>query len=108
MPNYIQAPTLVQNGVKQKENDKNFYLLPQTLMDKIFNELGNRSAEVRLMVILVGTKPGFKLSDAWVQERTGLSHASYNRARNSLIEREWLSYNKISNELIINYDNIYK
>lgn len=106
MANYNQAPTLEFNGKKKQSGEKNYYAIPQDLADIIFQELGNASAQLRIMLVLIGTKPGFKVSDAWICERTGLLHASYITARKALIKRGWLTLNP-AKEIVINYDIIY-
>lgn len=103
MANLQQAPVLKFNG--EKDNG-NFYKLPQNLMDIVFNELGNSSAQLRIMIVLLGTKPdAFSISDKWICDRTGLLHPSYINARKALINRGWLTLNK--GELIVNINNIY-
>lgn len=75
-------------------------------MDIIFNELGNSSAQLRIMIVLLGTKPdSFSISEQWICDRTGLLHSSYINARKALINRGWLTLNK--GELIVNIDTIY-
>lgn len=89
MANYNQAPELRFNGTKGKGQ---FYQLPQDLMDKVFKELGNSSAQLRIMIVLLGTKEGFKISDKWICDRTGLQHPSYVTARKALVARGWLEH----------------
>ena len=104
MPNYNQAPELKHNGVK-KQKDTQFYQIPQDLADIIFNELGNSSAQLRIMMVLIGTKEGFKVSEQWMLDRTGLQHASYINARRALVNRGWLSLDAASS-ITVNYDVI--
>lgn len=76
-------------------------------MDIIFTELGNSSAQLRIMIVLLGTKPdAFSVSDKWICDRTGLLHPSYITARKALINRGWLTLNP-GKELIVNIDAIY-
>lgn len=89
MANYQQAPTLKFNGKKQAGQ---FYQIPQELADIIFTKLGNSSAQLRIMIVLLGTKEGFKISDKWICERTGLQHPSYITARKALVKRGWLTH----------------
>ena len=107
MPNYNQAPELKFNGDKQLPNEKQTYQIPQGLGDIIFNELGNSSAQLRIMLVLIGTKPGFKISEAWILDRTGLQHASYIKARKALIDRGWISLDS-TKTITVNFYNIYK
>ena len=107
MAHYEQAPILFFNGSKTQDNTTNqTYQIPQTLADIIFNTLGNSSAQIRIMLVLCGTKEGFSISEKWILERTGLQHASYVNARTNLVERGWLTHIN-SSKLIVNYDNIY-
>lgn len=97
----IRAPTLIN----KKPNTKNFYALNQDIMDIIFNKLsGKEGNQIKLMSVLIGTKSGFGISESWILERTGMSHASYIRARQALIEKGWLSLE--NKNIIINYSNI--
>ncbi len=74
-------------------------------MDKVFAELGNSSAQLRIMIVLIGTKPGFRISEKWMCDRTGLKQPSYITARKALIEKGWLSL--VNNETItVNFKNI--
>lgn len=105
MPNYNQAPELKFNG--EKSHDNQFYKIPQGLADIVFNELGNSSAQLRVMMVLIGTKEGFKISEQWILDRTGLQHASYINARKALVNRGWLSL-EAANSITVNFNNIYK
>ena len=104
MPNYNQAPELKHEGKKSQDNK--FYQIPQSLADIIFNELGNSSAQLRIMLVLIGTKEGFKVSEQWILDRTGLQHASYITARKALIARGWLSLDN-AKSITVNFNNIY-
>lgn len=103
MPNLKQAPTLVHEG---KKHDEQFYALPQNLMDIIFTELKDKSAQLRIMIVLIGTKPGFKVSEQWILDRTGLQHASYITARKKLVEMGWLKLDAATT-ITVNIDAIY-
>lgn len=106
MANYQQAPTLHHNGAKENGSN-NFYKIPQELADIVFNELGNASAQLRIMLVLIGTKPEcFNISDKWICERTGLLHPSYIKARKELFNRGWLSHNPAKG-ITVNFDVIY-
>ena len=89
MANFKQAPELKFTGQKPEGQ---YYAIPQSLADIIFNELGNSSAQLRIMMVLIGTKEGFKISEKWILDRTGLLHASYITARKALVKRGWLSH----------------
>ena len=96
----IKAPALKNKKVVMG----NFYQIPQNVADKVFQELGNSSAQLRIMLVLIGTKEGFNVSEKWILERTGLQHASYINARKALINRGWLTLIN-QTEIIINYEN---
>lgn len=102
------APVLRYNGKKDQENTTNqFYAIPQSLADIIFAKLGNKSAQLRVMLVLVGTKEGFFVSENWICDRTGLTRQSYERARDELKKMGWLSH-KASDHISVNFDTIYK
>ena len=103
MPNLDQAPKLVFDIPKDKGNQ--YYELPQKLMDIIFAELGNSSAQLRIMIVLIGTKPDFGVSEKWICDRTGLLPASYKTARKQLVKRGWLTHE--DGKIIVNFKNIY-
>lgn len=103
-----QAPSLHHIGLKEQDNPTGqFYMLPQALTDIIFNELGNASAQLRIMLVLCGTKEGFFISEKWICDRTGLKRQSYERARDELVKRGWITHNEYST-INIYYDKIYK
>lgn len=86
-----QAPRLYHN--KEDYFVGNFYQLPQQILDKVFEQLdGKCGNQIKLMVVLLGTigNGSFRVSQRWVQERTGLSQVSYIRARQKLVEKGWL------------------
>ena len=104
----FSAPVLWHVGSKEQKNDCNqSYIIPQSLGDIIFNELGNSSAQLRIMIVLCGTKPGFRISEQWICNRTGLTRQSYERARTALIERGWLSHEQ-HQRISVNFAAIYK
>ena len=102
-----QAPSLHHIGLKAQDNPTGqFYMLPQALTDIIFNELGNSSAQLRIMMVLCGTKEGFFISEKWICDRTGLKRQSYERSRDELVKRGWITHNEYST-INIHYDKIY-
>ncbi len=106
MANYNQAPTLHHNGEKENGSN-NFYKIPQELADIVFKELGNASAQLRIMLVLIGTKPeSFNISDKWICDRTGLLHPSYITARKALVNRGWLTHDPAKG-ITVNFDVIY-
>lgn len=103
MNSLLKAPILKHKGSKQIGIQ--YYALSQQLMDIIFRELGNASAQLRIMIVLIGTKPDFGVSQQWILNRTGLTERSYISARNSLIERGWLSHIPY-HSITVNFDAI--
>ena len=91
MPNYKQAPKLYHN--KSNYNSKNYYNLPQELMDYVFQQLdGKCGNQIKLMTVLLGTlgDGSFGVSEKWICERTGMVQQTYNTARKALVERGWI------------------
>ena len=91
MPNYKQAPKLYHN--KSSFNCKNYYNLPQELMDCIFKQLdGKCGNQIKLMTVLLGTLGDgtFGVSEAWICDRTGMIQQTYSNARKALVERGWI------------------
>lgn len=58
------------------------------------------------MLVLIGTKEGFAISEKWILERTGLLHASYINARDALVKRGWLHHEK-SKGIVVDIKAIY-
>ena len=102
MANFKQAPELKFTGQKPEGQ---YYAIPQSLADIIFNKLGNSSAQLRIMMVLIGTKEGFKISEKWILDRTGLLHASYITARKELVKRGWLTHDE-AECITVNFDAI--
>lgn len=93
MPNLKQAPKLYHNKVQLHPNKKNYYSLPQELMDQIFIQLeGKCGNQIKLMCVLLGTlgDGSFGVSEAWITARTGMTQQAYNAARKALVERGWI------------------
>lgn len=59
------------------------------------------------MLVLIGTKPGFRISEQWILDRTGLQHASYINARKALVNRGWITLDAAS-AITVNFDVIYR
>ena len=100
------APTLEHNGVKSRVEKEQYYQIPQALADAVFSVLGNSSAQLRIMLVLIGTKPGFNISQKWILQRTGLKERSYIEARKALVARGWLKHLECDS-IIVNLDKIY-
>lgn len=88
MANLKQAPKLQFSG--SVNYNKQYYHLPQEVMDKVFRTLGTSSAQLRIMIVLLGTKEGFLVSEKWICERTGLTHSSYIKARQALVDKGFI------------------
>ena len=58
------------------------------------------------MMVLLGTKEGFNISDKWICERTGLQHPSYITARKALVKRGWLTH-EAAKGITVNIKAIY-
>ena len=72
-----KAPSLQFRSEKDQDNKTNqVYMIPQRLADIIFNVLGNSSAQIKIMMVLCGTKEDFFISTKWMTKRTGLSQQS--------------------------------
>ena len=104
MRNFRQAPKLYHSQEKEK---KNTYMLPQKLMDSVFNQLdGKHGNQIKLMTVLLGTagNGSFAVSEKWICDRTGMDQSNYNRARKALIEKGWL---KLENgHIYVDFDAI--
>ena len=82
-------------------------MIPQRLADIIFNVLGDSSAQLRIMMVLCGTKEDFFISGKWITKRTGLSQQSYSAALKKLVARGWVSHRNYST-IRVNFDKIYE
>ena len=82
-------------------------MIPQRLADIIFNILGDSSAQLRIMLVLCGTKEDFFISGKWMTKRTGLSQQSYSTALKKLVKRGWVSHQNYST-IRVNFDKIYE
>lgn len=108
MANTKQAPILHHGYSKQKviiDTKSNFYQVPQSLADIIFEQFPRDISVVKLMIVLIGTKEGFGLSKKWVMDRTKMTEKTYYQARQKLIDAGWLELSE-NNILTINYDTI--
>ena len=103
-----KAPSLHFKGDKDQDNRTNqAYIIPQRLADIIFNVLGDSSAQLRVMIVLCGTKEDFFISTKWMTKRTGLSQQSYSAALRKLVERGWVSHRNYQT-IRVNFDKIYE
>ena len=83
-----------------------FYQLPQQVTDKIFLKLKDSSAQIRVMIVLLGTKEGFGISARWLSDRTSIGRTNLYETLNKLIEKNFLIRDDITNSLIVNYQAI--
>ena len=100
-----QAPKLVHQGKKNLEEKEQFYLVPQRIADIVFYTLGNASAQLRIMLVLIGTKPDFCISQEWILQRAGIGESSYINARKALVKRGWL-YHSDGEYIKVDFDAI--
>ena len=104
----FKAPSLHFYGAKDQDNKTNqVYMIPQRLADIIFNVLGNSSAQIKIMMVLCGTKEGFFISGKWMRGRTGLSPQSYSAALKKLVQRGWVNHRNYQT-IRVNFDKIYE
>ena len=104
----FKAPSLHFNGAKDQDNKTHqIYMIPQRLADIIFNVLGDSSAQLRIMMVLCGTKEDFFISNKWMTKRTGLSQQSYSEALRKLVKRGWVSHRNCQT-IRVNFDKIYE
>lgn len=119
------APVLTYNGDKwhrkgtyKKDENPNgyfFYQVPMKLLDYIYQMLdGKNGLAIKIMTVLIGTAEGFGVSEKWICDRIGVdttnknSTAAYRRARTRLCEMEWLTLDKATHKLFINYDYLWE
>ena len=82
-------------------------MIPQRLADIIFNVLRDSSAQIRIMMVLCGTKEEFFISGKWMEKRTGLSQQSYSAALRKLVKRGWVKHINYSH-ITVDYNRIYE
>jgi len=105
--NYKQAPLLVHNGFKQKFGTRNYYELPQELMRTVFNKLsGKHGNQLKLLIVLMGTagNRGFRVSQKWITDLTGMDESGYKRARKALADMGWITHE--NGYIAVNFDAI--
>lgn len=111
MPNQLKAPKLLASGSKMrelKEKDWGKTIRPQILESIFFQQLGNSSAQLRLILFLTGNANdgSFAVPEKTVCERLGFKDAKqYRSARDGLIARGWITHGE---SITINYDKIYE
>ena len=106
--NYKQAPLLVHNGFKQRFGNRNYYELPQELMRTVFNRLsGKHGNQLKLLIVLMGTagNRGFRVSQKWITDLTGMDESGYKRARKALTDMGWITHE--NGYIAVNFDAIW-
>lgn len=106
--NFRNAPILKYTEQKDSRcGSDNFYLLPQDLMDAVMAGLhGNAMNQLKLMIILLGTREGFSLTEEYMLERMKVDQQAYLRARKALINKGWLKKEK--GEIIVDIAAIWE
>lgn len=105
--NNLPAPILAVDSDKESyEDTTGFTQIPNTILSKLFEKLSSSPAQLRLMIILIGTKPGFGLSKTWLMERAQVCRTNLYRTLNALIDNGYLSRDEERNLLIINYKKL--
>lgn len=90
-------------------NTNNFYMLPQELMDAVMAGIkGNCLNQLKIMVLLLGTKEGFRVSEQYVLQHLKISEQAYLKARKALIEKGWLRLEKNPHTLVVNLDKVWE
>jgi DNA-binding transcriptional MocR family regulator len=93
MGNYQQAPKLYYNkSEKEKGKEKGFTYRSIDFEKALMNGCSNL-AELKYMLFLTGNigDGSFRVSEATLKERTGLSNSSISRARKSLEAKGWIT-----------------
>lgn len=55
---------------------------------------------------MIGTKPGFGISEEWIIERAGITERAYIDARKALVERGWIKHQECEN-ITVDFAAIY-
>lgn len=69
---------------------------------------GNNGNYLKLMWLLLSTDEGFKVSQKWVLDSTGMTKDKYYDTRKDLCAMNWLIYDAEKEELGINYDFMWR
>lgn len=87
----------------------NFYMLPQELMTAVMSGItGNCLNQLKLMILLLGTKEGFALSEDFVLKKLRITQQAYLKARKALVEKHWISIQKKPHQIIVHIDQIWE
>ena len=60
------------------------------------------------MVLLLGTKEGFRVSEQYVLQHLKISEQAYLKARKALVEKGWLRLKKNPHTLVVNLDKVWE
>lgn len=92
-----------------------FYQLPMPVMDYIFSVLdGKNGLMIKIMMVLIGTDKGYKISEKWICDRIGVDSSdrnktrTYRKARENLCKMGWLEHDNEKHTLTICYDFIWQ
>lgn len=85
-----------------------FYMFSQDVMDKIYEKLGTSSAQMRVLQVLIGTKPGFILTNKWLQDRTKLNKPNLYRTLLKLDELHLITRDLEKNLITVNFKELMK
>ncbi len=85
-----------------------FYQMPIKLLSYIYQVLPGKNGNIiKVVTFLLGSGEGLGVSEALIEERTGLSHQAYCAARKWLLTNEptkyYFKHDKKAHTLIVNY-----
>lgn len=106
MANYNQAPVLIHKGDKNG-NCKNITMIPNDLLQIIFNKLSGKQGNViKLIIYLIGTAGdgSFSISEKQVCNVTGMLKSTYIEARKTLKDLNWIELK--NGKIYLNFDII--
>ena len=116
--NRLSAPVLQWDGdnfngkgsyTEQNPLGYYFYRSAQELTSYILNTLSGKHGNlIKLMWVLLGTAPGFRISEKWILEKTGMTQQRYSEARTTLDYMGWITYNKKHHTITVNYRYMWK
>lgn len=90
-------------------NTNNFYMLPQELMDAVMAGIkGNCLNQLKLMILLLGTKENFRVSEQYVLQHLNITQQAYLKARRALVDKGWLVLSKNPHTLTVNLDKVWE
>lgn len=106
---FKSAPQLKHDIDKNAFNTHgNFYMFSQDVMDKVYEKLGTSSAQMRVLQVLIGTKPGFALTNKWLQDRTKLNKSNLHRTIVKLDEIHLITRDLKKNSITVNFKELMK